>query len=179
MPAFLRAFNIVPGAVYALIIAGMLVHGALLERSRGKAVMEVAQVTATLSTERAAAATAALLANAKYRKQEQEAATKAQEIDRALSDAKGARARVRELERAGHGRVRDDIGAFLTAGRGAAQTCAADLAAERRKSATLGDLLETADRLAGDLADAAERHADEARALKAQLEADRRPGEQK
>jgi hypothetical protein len=138
-----------------------------------RAEVEIAKGTATLATERAAAAEAARAAEAKHRSLEQQLVAKTAENDYALYKARAERAATLARERADHERLRDDIEAFLTSGVGGAETCAAELDLERYRSATLGKLFTDADRVAGEMADAAERHADEARALKRQVLIDR------
>lgn len=78
-------------------------------------------------------------------------------------------------ERAGAGRLRDAATAFAARRGPDGQTCAAELQGTRDRAATLGDLFTQADSFAGELADAAERHAAEARTLKQRVDADRAP----
>ena len=71
-------------------------------------------------------------------------------------------------------RMRDQVRAFAAAcGGGEAQSVAAAIRDCRDRAATLGALHEAADRQAGEFAAAAEKHADEVRALKRVIVNDR------
>lgn len=171
-----------PKWLLAALLLGALGHGCVMSVQRDAARSEVLQAKASLDRERADREKdradrekAAREAESEYRRIENRRASMAQEIANDLSRAQAARAVARERERADHDRMRDDVAAFLAAGRGgSAETCPAELAAERDRAATLGDLYLEADLQAGEFADAAERHADEVRALKRQLLEDRR-----
>jgi Protein of unknown function (DUF2514) len=78
-------------------------------------------------------------------------------------------------ERAGADRLRNDAAAFAARRGEPGQACPAELEGTRDRAATLGDLLTQADGLAGEFADAAERHAAEARTLKERVTSDRTP----
>lgn len=174
-------WSMVPKWLLGVLLAGALVHSCSVGVQRDKARNDLGQVKVTLAKERAdrseettQRALAAAAAESKNRKLEQALVAQAQENDRALQKAKAFRDSALARERADHERMRGDIEAFLTApGGGGAETCSAALELERGRSATLGRLFQEADGLAGELADAAERHADEARALKRQLVNDR------
>jgi hypothetical protein len=173
---------LIPKWLLAALLVGALGQSCVMSVQRDAARSEVTQTNAKLDRERADRekeradrATVARDAEAEYRRIENRRVSMAQEISNDLSRAQAARAMARERERADHDRMRGDVDAFLAAGRGgSAETCPAELAAERDRAATLGDLYLEADRQAGEFADAAERHADEARALKRQLLEDRR-----
>lgn len=171
-------------AVYVLmaLLVGALGHGCTMSVQRDKARTELAQKKVELSGEReqraketAARAQAASDAATAYRNLERTRAQAAQEIADAHAKTKAARAAARDREHADHDRMRGDVSDYLSAGRGgSAETCPAELAAARDRAATLGDLYLEADRQAGEFEDAAERHADEVRALKRQLLEDRK-----
>ena len=77
-------------------------------------------------------------------------------------------------ERAGADRLRNDAKAFATRRGDPGQACPAELEGTRDRAAALGQLFSEADSFAGEMVDAAERHADEARTLRQRVEADRR-----
>lgn len=77
-------------------------------------------------------------------------------------------------ERAGGDRLRNDAKVFATRRGDPGETCAAELEGTRDRASALGNLFTEADSFAGEMVDAAERHADEARALKQRVEADRK-----
>lgn len=98
-----------------------------------------------------------------------------QEIADAFQKQIDARDTQLRAERAGGDRLRNDAKAFAARRGDPGQACPAELEGTRDRAATLGDLFTQADNLAGELADAAERHATEARTLKSRVEADRAP----
>jgi hypothetical protein len=142
---------------------------------------ELSKQTTALATERAdrarenaQRAEVAAAAQDNFRKAEILAFNKAQENDLALKKALAARDAAHRRELADHDELLHNVEAFLAAGGGdVPSTCAADLRAERNRSATLGKLFLEADTAAGEMEDAAERHLEQARGLKRQLELDR------
>lgn len=109
------------------------------------------------------------------RETEYKRAVAGQGITDALTKEIQARDSLLGTERAAAGRLRGAIADYAASRGPAGQTCTAELAGARDRAATLGDLLDQADVLAGDFADAAERHASQARTLKARVVADRLP----
>lgn len=150
------------------------------EHAEAKAKTELSDERVARANENQQRAQVALEAGEKFRQQELAAARAAQENDRALKKAIATRDANHRLELAAHDELLHATEAFLAAGRtDVPEACADDLRAERDKSAALGRLFGEADKAAGELADAAERHADEVRGLKRQLELDRQAPEAK
>jgi hypothetical protein len=181
-------WGLVPKWAIAVALAAVIAHDCSVVVQRNSARAEFTKTQNTLYQERTARAAedkqraeVARAAEQEFRRMERQRVEMAQEIANDLSKSQRARDAARVTELADHQRVLSDVEAFLAAGSGGgAETCPADLAAERNRSSTLGRLFQEADGLAGEMADAAERHADEARALKRQVITDRQPpGEQK
>lgn len=107
------------------------------------------------------------------RELEQHRALKGQEILNGLQAEIDLRQTQLGLERTASGRLRGTIATYAADRGPAGQTCSAELEGARNRATTLGDLLTQADGLAGEFADAAERHAAEARSLKERVLADR------
>lgn len=97
-----------------------------------------------------------------------------QELADAFQKQIDARDTQLRAERAGGDRLRNDAKAFATRRGDPGETCAIELEGTRDRAATLGQLFSEADSFAGEMVDAAERHADEARTLRQRVEADRR-----
>lgn len=116
----------------------------------------------------AAATRAALDASQAYRRLEQSQAEKAQELRHAHEDEKAALRRTAERLRRDLDGVRDALQSYA-AGGGGTPEAAAPSGEDRARA--LGDVLGDGVRLAGALAEAAERHAAEARALWAERQA--------
>jgi hypothetical protein len=179
-------WSLVPKWLVTALLVGALGHGCVVGVQRDAARSGKTKAEATLAQERTDHANenaqrekTAREAEHEFRMFEQRRVDMAQEIANALAKAQAARAAAHSRELADHQRLLRDIEAFLaTGGTAVPEECAADLAAAKHRAAILGKLLGEADGLAGEFADAAERHADEVRALKRQLEADRE-GEQK
>lgn len=112
-------------------------------------------------------------ARATFRKGEIHARNQ-QEIADAHAKQERSRAAALVAAAADGERLRDQIRAFAAAcGGGEAQTVASAVSDCRNRAATLGALYEAADRQAGELAAAAEEHADEVRTLKRVIVNDR------
>ena len=112
-------------------------------------------------------------ARATFRKGEIHARNQ-QEIADAHAKQERSRAAALVAAAADGERLRDQIRAFAAAcGGGEAQTVASAVSDCRNRAATLGALYEAADRQAGELAAAAEKHADEVRTLKRVIVNDR------
>lgn len=153
-----------------------------LELSVAKAGTDLAKAGITLADERrvraeqdqAGAALALDDTKATFRKQEIHALNQQKVLDdQAQQDQ--ARARALAAATAVAASLRNDLAAYLSApgADGQAQGDAAACLDSRHRAATLGELFEEADRQAGELAAAAEKHADDTRTLKALLLNDR------
>ena len=151
----------------ALIGAGVVVVGLALNNmrvvwERNAARATLAQVQVEFAQHRATAAAAAAAAEQAHRQQETRWRAQAAEARKKHETALQEQARVADRARVDGERLRDTIAGFAAGGEIARDT----LDAARRRAATLGDLLADADRLAGELAKAAERHAAEVRLLR-------------
>lgn len=112
-------------------------------------------------------------------KAEREKETQRNLDGREIADAYQKQIDLREAglraERAGAERLRNDAKAFAARRGDPGQACPTELEGTRDRAATLGKLFGEADSFAGEMVDAAERHAAEARTLKQRVEADRKP----
>ena len=157
------------------MLAFMVLFSAVEWAQKVRAVNKLAQTEASYARLEQSRAEAARAAEAKARNLEHDRDQTGQRISDAYQTQLDSRDTQLRVERSGADRLRSIVAAYAADSGAAGQACPPQLEGSRHRAATLGDLLTQADSLAGDFADAAERHADEARALMARVRSDRQP----
>lgn len=167
--------SLIPGWVWLAIIGVLSAFGIYQWGQHNSVEKQLFSERAERSAQNAAAGKVAREAEAEFRKLEQRRNSIGQEISNGLQVQIDVRDSQLRTERAGAERLRNAATTYA-AGRGpAGKTCTAELEGARHRAATLGDLLGEADSFAGEMVDAAERHAAEARTLRQRVDADRVP----
>jgi hypothetical protein len=166
---------LIPSWVWLAIIATLSAFGVYEWGQHNRVEKQLFAERAGWSDQNAERAEAARGAEAEFRKLEQRRNSIGQEISDGLQKQIDTRETQLRAERAGSERLRNDAAAFAASRGPVGQACPAELAGTRDRAATLGQLFSEADSFAGEMVDAAERHAAEARTLKARALADREP----
>lgn len=171
--AFSKLFDIIPGWVYALVIAGLLAHGVVLEVERDSAHNTINEMTARAATEQAQRERVARVDAEQVARVQFRHAELTQEKTNENAKREAARLAADRQLADDNQRLRSDIHAYAASGR---QEVAADAATCRRdadRARQLGADLEEAVGLQGEAEGFIRQRDDEVRRLLDQVRVDR------